>query len=71
MKLDVFIDRPILASVASMVIVVMGLLALQFLPVAQFPEINPPVMQTEADYPSANNEASSMERNDEDFFMNF
>lgn len=71
MKLDVFIDRPILASVASMVIVVMGLLALQFLPVAQFPEINPAVMQTEADYPSANNKASSMERNDEDFFMNF
>jgi len=35
----IFIDRPILASVVSIVIVVMGLLAMQFLPIAQFPEI--------------------------------
>ncbi|MEC4890992.1 MAG: multidrug efflux RND transporter permease subunit [Nitrospira sp.] len=49
----VFIDRPILASVVSIIIVVMGLLALQFLPVAQFPEITPPVVQIDADYPGA------------------
>ncbi|MBK9307596.1 MAG: multidrug efflux RND transporter permease subunit [Nitrospira sp.] len=59
MKLDVFIDRPILASVVSVVIVVMGLLALQFLPVAQFPEINPPVVQIEADYPGASAEVAA------------
>ncbi|GKS56497.1 multidrug efflux RND transporter permease subunit [Nitrospira sp.] len=52
----VFIDRPILASVVSTVIVVMGLLSLQFLPVAQFPEITPPVVQIDADYPGASAE---------------
>jgi HAE1 family hydrophobic/amphiphilic exporter-1/multidrug efflux pump len=52
----VFIDRPILASVVSIVIVVMGLLSVQFLPVAQFPEITPPVVQIDADYPGASAE---------------
>ena len=56
MTSHVFIDRPILASVVSIVIVVMGLLALQFLPVAQFPEITPPVVQIDADYPGASAE---------------
>ncbi|MBI5854787.1 MAG: multidrug efflux RND transporter permease subunit [Nitrospirae bacterium] len=55
----VFIDRPILASVVSIVIVVMGLLALQFLPVAQFPEITPPVVQIDADYPGASAEVAA------------
>ena len=59
MTSHVFIDRPILASVVSIVIVVMGLLALQFLPVAQFPEINPPVVQVEADYPGASAEVAA------------
>jgi HAE1 family hydrophobic/amphiphilic exporter-1/multidrug efflux pump len=59
MKLHVFIDRPILASVVSIIIVVMGLLALQFLPVAQFPEMNPPVVQIEADYPGASAEVAA------------
>ena len=49
-----FIDRPIFASVLSIVIVVIGLVALQALPVAQFPEITPPVVQIEADYHGAN-----------------
>jgi HAE1 family hydrophobic/amphiphilic exporter-1/multidrug efflux pump len=52
----VFIDRPIMASVVSVVIVVMGLLSVQFLPVAQFPEITPPVVQIDADYPGASAE---------------
>jgi hydrophobe/amphiphile efflux-1 (HAE1) family protein len=52
----VFIDRPIMASVVSLVIVVMGLLSVQFLPVAQFPEITPPVVQIDADYPGASAE---------------
>jgi len=55
----VFIDRPILASVVSVIIVVMGLLALQFLPVAQFPEITPPVVQIDADYPGASAEVAA------------
>ncbi|WP_455379031.1 multidrug efflux RND transporter permease subunit [Petrachloros mirabilis] len=56
MKSHVFIDRPILASVVSIVIVVMGLLSVRFLPVAQFPEITPPVVQIDADYPGASAE---------------
>ncbi len=51
-----FIDRPIFASVISIVIVVVGLVALKALPVAQFPEITPPVVQIDADYPGANAE---------------
>jgi HAE1 family hydrophobic/amphiphilic exporter-1/multidrug efflux pump len=51
-----FIDRPIFASVVSIVIVVIGLLALWSLPVAQFPEITPPVVQIDADYPGASAE---------------
>ena len=54
-----FIDRPILASVVSIVIVVMGLLAMQFLPIAQFPEITPPVVQIDADYPGASAEVAA------------
>ncbi len=51
-----FIDRPIFASVLSIVIVVIGLVAMKALPVAQFPEITPPVVQIEADYPGASAE---------------
>jgi len=54
-----FIDRPILASVVSIVIVVMGLLSMQFLPIAQFPEITPPVVQIDADYPGASAEVAA------------
>jgi HAE1 family hydrophobic/amphiphilic exporter-1/multidrug efflux pump len=51
-----FIDRPIFASVLSIVIVVVGLVALKALPISQFPEITPPVVQIDADYPGANAE---------------
>src|SRR5215475_9120269 len=51
-----FIDRPIFASVLSIVIVVVGLVSIQTLPVAQFPEITPPVVQIDADYPGASAE---------------
>ncbi len=50
------IDRPILAAVLSIVIVLLGLLSLQSLPIAQFPDITPPVVQIEADYPGASAE---------------
>lgn len=51
-----FIERPIFASVLSIVIVVIGLVALIKLPIAQFPDISPPVVQIEADYPGASAE---------------
>ena len=51
-----FIDRPIFASVLSIVIVVVGLVAMVTLPIAQFPQITPPVVQIDADYPGASAE---------------
>jgi len=51
-----FIDRPIFASVLSIVIVVVGLVSLKALPIAQFPDITPPVVQIDADYPGASAE---------------
>ena len=51
-----FIDRPIFASVLSIVIVVTGLVSLQNLPIAQFPQITPPMVQIDADYPGASAE---------------
>jgi HAE1 family hydrophobic/amphiphilic exporter-1/multidrug efflux pump len=51
-----FIDRPIFSSVLSVIIVILGLVSLQKLPVAQFPQITPPMIQIEADYPGASAE---------------
>src|ERR687898_737095 len=51
-----FIERPIFAEVLSIVIVVVCLVALKNLPIAQFPDISPPVVQVEADYPGASAE---------------
>jgi len=51
-----FIDRPIFASVLSIVIVVIGLVAMVTMPIAQFPQITPPVVQIDADYPGASAE---------------
>src|SRR5258707_7269863 len=49
-----FIDRPIFASVLSLVIVIVGRLALFRLPIAQFPDIVPPTVVVSARYPGAN-----------------
>jgi multidrug efflux pump subunit AcrB len=51
-----FIDRPIFASVLSIVIVLGGTIALLNLPVAQYPEIAPPTVEVSAAYPGANAE---------------
>src|SRR3712207_3875040 len=51
-----FIDRPIFASVLSIVIVIAGLIAYFALPVAQYPEIAPPTVVVRAQYPGANAE---------------
>ena len=49
-----FIDRPVLAWVISIVIVLLGGIAAGLLPVAQYPEITPPTVQVTAIYPGAN-----------------
>src|SRR5258706_1157691 len=49
-----FIDRPIFASVLSIVILIIGGLAVFRLPVAQFPDIVPPTVVVSARYPGAN-----------------
>src|SRR3989442_13704505 len=49
-----FIDRPIFASVLSIVILIVGGLAVFQLPVAQFPNIVPPTIIVTARYPGAN-----------------
>ena len=48
-----FIDRPRLAIVISVVITLAGLIALKALPVAQFPDIVPPVVEVKGAYPGA------------------
>jgi len=54
---DVFIRRPRLAAVISIVIVIAGLVSLTRLPVAQFPDIVPPQVSVTASYPGASAEA--------------
>src|SRR5437762_9519326 len=49
-----FIDRPIFASVLSIVITLAGAIAVFTLPVAQYPEITPPTVEVSAYYPGAN-----------------
>jgi len=51
-----FINRPIFATVLALIIVVAGLVTLNILPVAQFPDITPPTVQVSAVYPGANAE---------------
>ena len=48
-----FIDRPIFASVVSIILVVAGLVAMFNLPIAQFPDIAPPQITVSASYPGA------------------
>ena len=48
-----FVDRPIFASVLSILIVLMGSLAFVVLPVAQYPEVAPPTVIVSANYPGA------------------
>src|SRR6266849_5591087 len=49
-----FIDRPVLAWVISIVIILLGLIAVGFLAVAEYPEITPPTVRVTANYPGAN-----------------
>lgn len=49
-----FIDRPVLAWVLSLVIVLLGGIAAALLPIAEYPEISPPTVRVTASYPGAN-----------------
>jgi multidrug efflux pump len=49
-----FVDRPVFATVISVVIVLAGAVAVFTLPVAQYPEVTPPTVQVTALYPGAN-----------------
>jgi multidrug efflux pump subunit AcrB len=49
-----FINRPIFASVLSIIVVLAGGIALFSLPIAQYPEITPPTVEVAASYPGAN-----------------
>ena len=49
-----FVDRPIFATVLSLVIILVGLVALTQLPIAQYPDVVPPTIQVTATYPGAN-----------------
>jgi hydrophobe/amphiphile efflux-1 (HAE1) family protein len=51
-----FIDRPIFASVMSIVITIAGLVAIPNLPVAQYPQITPPSIIVQCNYPGASAE---------------
>jgi multidrug efflux pump len=48
-----FIDRPIFATVLSIVVVIVGAVALLGLPIAQYPDVAPPTIQVSALYPGA------------------
>ena len=56
MNLRFFIDRPVFSGVISVVIVLMGVIAMQALPVEQYPDIAPPTINVWATYPGANAE---------------
>ena len=54
--LKTFIDRPVLSTVISIVIVVMGVIGLVSLPVEQYPDVAPPTVNVSVVYPGANAE---------------
>jgi len=51
-----FIDRPIFAAVVSIVFIILGAVAFMRLPIAQYPEIAPPVINITGQYPGASSE---------------
>lgn len=54
--LKIFIDKPVIATVVSIMLVILGAVGLMDLPIQQFPDIAPPVVQVSANYPGANAE---------------
>lgn len=54
--LKTFIERPVLSTVISLIIVILGIVSFITLPVEQYPSIAPPTVQIEAQYPGASAE---------------
>lgn len=54
MNLEKFINRPVLSTVISIVIVILGFIGLSALPITQYPDIAPPTVSVMATYPGAN-----------------
>jgi HAE1 family hydrophobic/amphiphilic exporter-1 len=54
--LKTFIERPVLSTVISIIIVVLGIIGLNMLPIEQYPDIAPPTVQVEASYSGANSD---------------
>lgn len=54
--LKTFIERPVLSTVISIIIVVLGIIGISTLPIEQYPDIAPPTVQVVAQYPGANAE---------------
>ena len=54
MKLDRFINRPVLSTVISIIIVILGVIGLVSLPITQYPDIAPPTVSVSATYTGAN-----------------
>ena len=54
MKLDKFINRPVLSTVISILIVILGVIGLATLPITQYPDIAPPTVSVSATYTGAN-----------------
>lgn len=54
MKPGFFIERPVLSTVLSVLIVILGIIGLVLLPIEQYPQITPPVVRISASYPGAN-----------------
>jgi len=52
--LKTFIERPVLSTVISIIILIMGILGIFALPITTYPEIAPPTVQVSATYPGAN-----------------
>ncbi|HLS94781.1 MAG TPA: efflux RND transporter permease subunit [Sphingobacterium sp.] len=54
--LKTFVNRPVLATVVSLILVILGLVGLMTLPISRFPEIAPPSVVVSLSYPGANSE---------------
>ncbi len=51
--LKTFVSRPVLATVVSIILVILGLVGMKLLPVTRFPEIAPPSVVVSLSYPGA------------------
>ena len=56
MKLNTFINRPVLSTVISIIIVILGFIGLTSLPIEQYPDVAPPTVSVSATYQGANAE---------------